>query len=113
MNQIQGITTSVTPMPTTPGVLERLRNLFTGGAKEKTVYDLQIVFHRAAAGMLVHGQLVVTSREFNLVNRPVNFSFVGVQHAPLMTPDVIYHIWTSAVDQGFVPHSVLSYKATV
>jgi hypothetical protein len=91
--------------------LGALKNLFSRKAKTKTVYDLSVAFHRKTAGMVSHGVIVVTNREFKLDNSPVRFAFVGCEHAPVMTPDVIYHIWTQAVNQGYLPHSIQSYKA--
>lgn len=110
MEQIQGTIRNITPVAAEKPFFVRLANLFNREAKEKTIYDVQVAFHRVAAGMLVHGELLVTSREYGLDNRPVAFSFVGLHSAPLMTPDVIYHLWQSAVDQGYIPHGVYRYK---
>lgn len=110
MEQVQRVTHNVTPIIEGPSLLQRAKALFTREAKEKTVYDLQIAFHRQSAGMRVHGQLTVTNREFNLDNRPINFSFIGVAVPPLMTPDVVYHLWMEAVNQGYIPHAIYSYK---
>lgn len=110
MEQIQGTIRNVTPEAPKVGIFKQLRALITREAKEKTVYDLQIVFHRKAAGERVHGQLTVTCKERQLDNRPINFAFVGINVAPMLTPDVVYHIWTEAIEQGYVPHGIYSYK---
>lgn len=110
MEKILGTVRDVTPEAPKVGLFKQLRAFITREAKEKTVYDLQIVFHRKAAGELVHGQLTVSCKQRQLDNRPINFAFVGVRTAPLMTPDVVYHIWTEAIEQGYVPHGIYSYK---
>lgn len=90
-------------------VLARLKD-YLFAAKEATVYDLQIVFHKEAADRVAHGIVIATSREHKLVKHPVRFAFVGISHAPVLTPDVIYHIWSEAERQGFVLESLQTYK---
>ena len=79
--------------------------------KERTVYDLPVCFHRDTAGMMSHGVLIVTNKEFKLINNPIRFSFAGCSHPPVMTPDVLHHIWMEARNQGYIPHALLNYNA--
>jgi hypothetical protein len=111
MEQVQGTIRNVTPIREEESLMRKAMGFFFRTAKEKTVYDIQIVFHRQAAGMLEHGRLTVSSREHKLDNRPVSFTFVGLTSAPMLTPDVIYHIWSTAVEAGYIPHQLHSYKA--
>lgn len=113
MNNSQGTIRNITPMTEEPGLFTWLWSLITRKPKERTVYDLPIAFHRDTAGMISHGVVIVTNREFKLNNSPIRFSFVGCSHAPVMTPDVLHHLWIEARNQGFVPHALLSYGATV
>lgn len=111
MEQLQGTIRHVEPIRPAEGIMSRLTKLWTREAKEKTVYDLEIKFHRDCAGERSHGQLLVTCKDRGLENRPIAFAFVGLKVAPLMTPDVVYHIWNQAIEQGYVPHGFYSYKA--
>lgn len=92
-----------------PSFLARAKD-FVFGAKEATVYDLDIKFHRDCAGEVTHGSISVTNKERKLNNSPISFMFVGVSHAPQMTPDVICHIFNKAQEAGYVPHYLTSYK---
>lgn len=92
-----------------PSALARIKD-FVFGAKEATVYDLDIKFHRDCAGDVTHGMLSVTNKERKLDNTPIAFKFVGISHAPQMTPDVICHVFNKALEAGYLPHHLTSYK---
>lgn len=95
------------------GLVDKALELLSGKAKEATVYDLDVIFHRQTAGATAHGSITASSRDHKLDNAPIRFAFVGISHAPLLTPDVINHIFTEAMNQGYVPHALVSYKTLI
>lgn len=84
---------------------------FNSKSKNKTTISAKILFHKEANGRPEHGSIYADHAQFALKNEPVRFSFDGIE-PPLMTPEVLAHIWDQAERQGYIVHSLRAY-ATV
>lgn len=77
------------------------------------VMDLPVKFYKEANLYGTHGWLVVSHLTENLKNVPVRFVFVGQSTPPALTPRILEYIWEEAKAQGFLPHALESYGATL
>jgi hypothetical protein len=73
-----------------------------------TILDIAVRFHKDVNGYSEHGSIYASHAQMNLTNEPIRFGFVDVD-APVLTPDVMAHIWDLAERQGFIVHSLRSY----
>ena len=80
------------------------------GRKAKPVFDFPIYFHIESNGMPEHGSLYAENLQLNVKKErdPVRFSF-GDFEPPVMTPDLLAHIWERAMAKGFSPVALRSY----
>lgn len=87
-------------------IINAFKRLF-GIKSQSNYHDLRVVFYKEAAIHGSHGQIVVSHRKEGLVDRPVNFAFVGVSTAPELTPGVLQHIFNEAFVAGYVPRCII------
>jgi hypothetical protein len=71
--------------------------------KKAKINDLEIRFHREAAGHGQHGQIRVSNRRLGLEDKVVNFVIVGMIDPPQQTPALFQYIWDEAKAQGYMP----------
>lgn len=86
--------------------------LFGGNKKEEAPtpprMELKVYFHKDCNGKVEHGSIYADHAQLRLTNEPVRFSFDDVD-PPVMTPDLLAHIWDMAECQGYIVHELRSY----
>lgn len=85
-----------------------IKRVFTALFSEPTrLKDLEVRFYTAAAADGSHGRIRVSHRRLGLVERDVNFVFVGLTTPPDLTPELLVHVFSEARAQGYVPHALV------
>lgn len=83
----------------------------------KTAADLpllpKVAFHKEAAYHGDHGTILVSNRSQGMSEVQVKFAFVGLKTAPALDLHIMNYIWSQALEQGYIPHSILNYKGVI
>lgn len=81
--------------------------------KKKTTIAAKVLFHKECNGYVEHGVLCAEHKSLNVTkNDAVRFCFEGIE-PPLMTPEVLAHIFDQAERKGYIVHHLHSYANVV
>lgn len=83
-----------------------------GMAKDNT-HEIEIRFYKEAAPFPEVGLIEVSHRKHKLDHKVVRMAFVGLSKPPAVTPALMARIWNAALEQGYVPHQLVSYGAMI
>ncbi len=86
-----------------------IRSFFSRKPQTTVSKNLRLVFHRDTRGLGMHGEIIATHADHNLNEAPVRFSFMGLQKAPQLTPEIMALIWEKAEAAGFIVHYMANY----
>jgi len=73
----------------------------------------KVFFYHDAAYHGDHGTIFVSSRGRGLVDVPVKFVFAGLSNPPKLDLQTMQYIWEQALEQGFVPQHIVTYKGSM
>lgn len=69
----------------------------------------KVLFHEKALQYGQHGVLLANNKARGFESERIRFVFDGIIEAPAMTPELMEHIWSEAVKQGYEPLNLLAY----
>lgn len=73
----------------------------------------KVAFHKEAAYHGDHGTILVSNRAQRLTEVRVKFAFIGLDTPPNLDLNIMNYIWSQALEQGYIPHSIQRYKGVV
>lgn len=85
-------------------MLKWLKTFF--GSRQQFV---EVKFYQDAKPHGRHGSINVTNRRLGLVEKDVDFVFVGITTPPALSPRTINDIFEAANDQGYIIHHITTY----
>lgn len=74
--------------------------------------EVAVVFYKEAIFHKPTGTLLVNSKQHNLTNEVIRFSFISLGPARELTPALLATIFDQALESGFDPLSLVSYKGS-
>lgn len=80
--------------------------------RRKTINPLNInvLFYKDSIYSQRHGTILVSSRKHGIKNKVVEFSILGTNSAPALTPGLMDFIFEEARKAGYVPKSLITYR---
>lgn len=80
--------------------------------RRKTINPLNInvLFYKDSIYSQRHGTILVTSRKHGIKNKVVEFSILGTNTAPALTPGLMDFIFEEARKAGYTPKSLITYR---
>lgn len=80
--------------------------------RRKTINPLNInvLFYKDSIYSQRHGTILVTSRKHGIKNKVVEFSILGTNNSPALTPGLMDFIFEEARKAGYIPKSLITYR---